>query len=246
MLYACTEKPIAPYKDGSICLYFEHYYDGKPVELNTTLCSNEAGNEYYITEIKYFISNICLYKNGKKYLIGTHYIDTDYPTTLQWTPNINLDEGKYDSISLVFGLNETDNYDFRYVNPPESNMAWPIILGGGYHYMMFNGKYRNDTSWLPMNIHMGRGQIYQGTEANTDSIVGYVPNYFELTFPSDICIQQGNRTDICLVMEVENWFSQPYTYNMLRWGSHIMQNQTAMQMLKENGKNNVFSIKIKN
>lgn len=245
LLCNCKEKPISPYTNGQLCIHFEHCYNHAPLELNTTLCSNEAGNEYYITEIKYFISNICLYKNGEKHLIGTHYIDTDYPATLEWVPNISLNDGKYDSIGIIFGLNERENYDFRYVNPPESNMAWPIVLGGGYHYMMLNGKYHNDTAWLPMNIHMGRGQIYKGEEFNTDSIVGYVPNYFELTFPANIYIQQGKQTDISLIMEVENWFSRPYTYNILRWGSHIMQNQTAMQILKENGKYNVFSIKTK-
>ena len=29
-----------------------------------------------------------------------------------------------------------------FVNPPEVNMMWPDVLGGGYHYLMLNGKWK--------------------------------------------------------------------------------------------------------
>ena len=45
-------------------------------------------------------------------------------------------------------------------------------------------------------------------------------------------------------MNVENWFKNPHTYDHNYWGSHIMQKQDAMHMLKENGWN-VFDMKIK-
>ena len=62
----------------------------------------------------------------------------------------------------------------------------------------------------------------------------------------DIYIQRNEPITINIIMNIEKWFSNPYVYDITRWGSHIMQNQTAMQMLKENGKKDVFTIELKN
>ena len=244
-LVACKEKPIKePSLDVNIA--FLHHIKGDSLLLDSSLCTNEAGNQFYVNEIKYFISNVCLYQNGQKYNLGTHYIDTDYPETLLWDVSSSLAEGKYDSLSFIFGLDEKENYNFHFVNPPQSSMAWPISLGGGYHYMMLNGKYFDNNTLIPMNLHLGRGQIYQGSSFDTDSIVGFVPNYFEVCLPEDIYIQRNEPITINIIMNIEKWFSNPYVYDITRWGSHIMQNQTAMQMLKENGKKDVFTIELKN
>ena len=246
VMISCKEKPLKePVLE--VNMVFLHRINGDSLLLDSSLCSNEAGNIFYISEIKYFVSNVCLYRNGQKYNIGTHYMDTDYPETLHWDiSSLSLSEGKYDSVSFIFGLDDNDNYNFHYVNPPQSAMAWPISLGGGYHYMMINGRYFGNNVWNPMNIHLGRGQIYQGESTDTDSIVGFVPNYFDVVLYENIYVQRNEPLTINIIMNTEKWFANPYIYDITRWGSHIMQNQTAMQILKENGKKDVFTIELKN
>jgi hypothetical protein len=68
-----------------------------------------------------------------------------------------------------------------YVNPPEVNMFWPEVLGGGYHYLMINGKWIDNNNQSKIyNFHLGRGQLYKGNVINVDSIYGFVDNSFAL------------------------------------------------------------------
>ena len=243
---SCKEKPIEE-KSVFLTLSFDHRINNRAIVLDTQEYYNEVGNKYLINEVKYFISSLQFYKNdGNKVNIrqdaGIHYVDMDYLRTLTWNISEYIPEGYYDSISFIFGMNETDNYSYRFINPPESNMAWPQLLGGGYHYMMINGKFfQGDTLWSPLNIHLGKGQIYQGSTFAADSIIGFVDNHFRVTLPKSFLIKRDQTTNLTLVMHVENWFKQPFLYDFNYWGSHIMQNQAAMQTLKENGRN-VFSV----
>jgi hypothetical protein len=121
-------------------------------------------------------------------------------------------------------------------------MSWPETLGGGYHYMMLNGWFfRGDTTKTPLNVHLGRGQIYRGETPNVDSIIGFVPNYFHVCLPKSFSIKRDESTTLTIIMNINNWFKTPFLYDFNYWGGHIMQKQPAMQTLKENGQN-VFRI----
>ena len=228
-------------------LSFEHKIDNQAVVLNTQHYRNEAGNEYRIDEVKYFISSIELIKNdGTKTTLkqddGIHYVDMDYPQTLSWDILEYIPEGHYDSIRFIFGMNEADNYSYRFVNPPETNMTWPQFLGGGYHYMMINGKFhQGDTLWSPLNVHLGKGQVYQGSSLSADSIIGFVDNHFQVTLPISYLIKRDQTANLTLTMHIEKWFKEPSVYDFNYWGGHIMQNQAAMYTLKENGRT-VFTV----
>lgn len=244
---SCKEEPITE-EATSFFLHFEHRVDGNAIVLDTEHYYNEAGNKYWINEIKYFISELHLYKqDGTAIKIshndGIHYVDLDYPSTLSWEISQPIPEGEYDSLSFIFGLDEKQNQSYRFLNPPESNMAWTQLLGGGYHYMMINGWFeKGDTVSAPLNIHLGRGQIYQGSTNAADSIIGFVDNHFQVRLSKSFSVERSQGANLTLVMNIENWFKEPFVYDFNYWGSHIMQNQAAMQMLKENGKKNVFSV----
>ncbi|MEZ5147907.1 MAG: hypothetical protein R2759_12810 [Bacteroidales bacterium] len=130
-----------------------------------------------------------------------------------------------------------------YVNPPEKDMFWPEFLGGGYHYMKLNGK------WLPAGQTspnysirlLGRGQVYY---SYPDSITGTSDNQFNVSLPaSGFTILADETVEIQITMNVENWFNDPHIYDHDIYGGYIMQNQEAMEMVKQNG-HNVFTIQI--
>lgn len=243
-LFACKEKPL---KTGELQINFLHVIDNNEVIYDSMMYTNAAGNPYLITEVKWFISRVALFKNGEKFEIeeneGIHYIDTKVENTLTWKINQLFEEGQYDSIQFTFGFNEKDNTPNRFVNMPETSMAWPITLGGGFHYMMINGKYKRvDETIAAMNVHMGIGQIYEGSTYSVDSIIDFSHNHFKVTLSKPFLIEKNKTTNISIVMNIENWFQNPHIYDHNQWGSHIMQKQEAMQLLKENGWN-VFSMK---
>ncbi len=252
ILTACKKHIDKPADtSGKVVFEFIHQVNGKPLLTDTLCYINEAGNPYMVNELKYFISDVYLHQdNGSQVHIDAqtaiHYVDIDYKETLKWNVFDPIPEGTYDSVSFIFGLNKQRNVSFAFVNPPEVNMFWPDILGGGYHYLMLNGKWKNNLNQVnPFDFHLGIGQIYKGTTTIVDSITGYVQNYFEVRLPlSQLTIKNGTSNTIQLVMNIESWFKTPHTWDFNSWGNYIMQNQAAMQEAKENGYD-VFEIKTK-
>ena len=111
-------------------------------------------------------------------------------------------------------------------------MAWPDVLGGGYHYMQINGKWlaANDTV-RPFNLHTGIGQRYENGQ-----VTEFVPNYFRMTLPlRDFVVTKDATTQLDFVMNVNGWMSEPNIYDFDVIGGSIMQNQAAQDMLRENG-----------
>jgi hypothetical protein len=225
-----------------------HLVDGKELQKNSLIYKNASGNPYMICGLKYFLSDITFYRD-KGAAIPIHlwkdifYIDEDIPSTKSILFYDLMPPGKYDSISFIFGIIAEKNQSFMFVNPPEVNMFWPEILGGGYHYLMLDGKWKDSTGDLqPFNFHLGIGQLYHGSEYNTDSIYAYVQNYFRVGFPEAIFELDDRETLICtLTMNVESWFTTPYNFDFNIWGGAIMQNQQAMQIARSNGQD-VFAI----
>ena len=242
------ENPEPSNQSGHISLSFLHLVDGLPLQKDTMKYVNVAGNPYEIDQVMYFISDVRLIKkDGSVKIINEwkdiHYVDVDIPSTLNWEVYDDIPAGTYDSITFVFGFTEEKNKSFMFVNPPEVNMVWPEVLGGGYHYMMINGKWR-DTENVIQNyaFHLGIGQLYKGNVIEVDSIYAFVQNYFTVKLTdANFTIEKDRKTEIEIIMNIDNWYNTPHIYDHNYWGGAIMQNQSAMQMVKENGFD-VFSI----
>jgi hypothetical protein len=243
------DKTTPPSPSGKIIFSINHQVNGQPLTENDLIYTNATGNEYLITEVKYFISDITFYRHdGSKKVIGDwkdiFYVDENIPETKKMRFYDNIPAGTYDSINFVFGISVQKNKSFMYVNPPEVDMFWPEVLGGGYHYMMINGKWKDTTEVnQPFNFHLGIGQLYHGNTTNVDSIYAFVQNYFMVQLPgSGFTLNDQDTLTFNLSMNIEKWFENPYLFDFNYWGGAIMQNQPAMQIAKENGWD-VFSIK---
>jgi hypothetical protein len=234
-----------PQPSGKITIKFEHYLDDQPVVYNNKLgYTNEAGNKYEIREIKYFISDVKLYKNDKvvkeiKDWEDIYYVDTNDSLTFTWKVFDVIPLGTYDKISFVFGIRGEKNNSYMYPNSPENAMFWPDHLGGGYHYLMINGFWLDDQDRRNgFNFHLGIGQ----ERDSADNIIGFIQNYYTVELSEDFTISQNQNKEILLRMNVEEWFKNPYTYNHDEWGGDIMEKQDAMMRARENGKVGVWEI----
>ena len=239
---ACTK----PNEKAEVSLSIGYEINGKPLITDSLCFENEAGNQFLITEIQWFLSNIAL-KNEAGDWVMLHqrslsdtldisrvfYIDTNIPES-QTLHAGSLPIGHYTTLRFTFGLDETDNRTGLFNDPPESEMFWPDILGGGYHYMKLNGKYLNDEGRLaPLAIHLGIGQNEDCSE--------FYQNYFIVELPIDFEVTANAENQLDLTMVIDNWFRNPHTIEFNDFGSHIMQNQTAQRLLNGNGKD-VFRI----
>lgn len=247
--FSCEDPPDPPVKpSGKILIAFEHRVDGEALQVDTTRYTNAAGNDYLVTELQYFISDVILHSKqaGDKMIDAwkdIHYVDNDISSTMIWSVYDDIPDGKYDSISFTFGIRKEKNVSLMYVNPPERDMFWPEVLGGGYHYMKLNGKWSNDTmpNNLPYEFHLGIGQIYSGDTVNVNDIIGFVHNDFRVTLPAVFVIGHDMTAAIPFIMNIENWFKEPNIYDHGIYGDYIMQNQEAMLIAIENGRD-VFTV----
>lgn len=237
-----NDKPDDKGSAGHISFNFTHLVDGLPLEKDNMKYINAAGNPYEVNQLMYFVSDVMLHKSdGTSKLISDwtdiHYVDIDIPTTLTWDVYDDIATGAYDSVSFVFGITREKNQSFRFVNPPEVNMMWPDVLGGGYHYMMINGSWKDAQNVIrSFAYHLGIGQLYKSDVIEVDSIYAFVQNYFKVKLPnSTFTIEENKTRHIEIIMNIDSWFKTPHIYDHNYWGGAIMQNQPAMQMAKENG-----------
>ncbi len=238
-----NDKPEENDPSGHISFSFTHLVDGLALQKDNMKYVNAAGNPYEINQVMYFISDVTLHKSdGTKKLISdwtdNHYVDIDIPSTLNWDVYDDIAVGSYDSISFIFGFTAEKNKSFMFVNPPEVNMMWPDILGGGYHYMMINGSWKDNENVIKSYaFHMGTGQLYKSNAyEEVDSIYSFVQNYFRVKLlNSAFTVEENKIRNIEIVMNIDSWFKTPHIYDHNYWGGAIMQIQPAMQMAKGNG-----------
>lgn len=234
---------------GQITFHFQELVDSMPLVTDSMKYTNEAGNEYLVTEVQYFISNLRIhYQDGETYTVtqddGIHYIDSDISETHTWQIQEEVPAGVIDSISFTFGLDEDDNVSNRFVDPPESLMFWPDELGGGYHYMKLNLKYLSTNSMItPFNYHMGIGQLYDTTGQVTEFVQNYFPvNCYLAIYSSFIAqVRADESNHLSINMDINSWFKTPNSWDFNDFGMMMMQNQAAQQAAKENGYD-VFAI----
>ncbi|MFA4851595.1 MAG: MbnP family protein [Bacteroidales bacterium] len=243
---SCKKKPpeeTPPAEAGHITFKFTHVVDGQPLQKDSMMYVNTAGNPYEVSQLMYFISDVRLHKSdGTIKLIedsiDINYVDIDIPSTLTWNVYDDIPAGTYDSITFVFGITAEKNKSYMFVNYPEVNMMWPDPLGGGYHYMMLNGKWLDTLNNIEnFNFHLGIGQLYKSNATNcVDSIYAFVQNFFNVKLPnSSFTLEKNTIKDIEIIMNIDSWFKTPHDFDFNYWGGNIMQIQPAMQMAKENG-----------
>lgn len=227
-------------EQGKLTLRFAFSNNGKEFVSDSMIYENAAGNKYEVNEIKFFISDLQLVRNGSVAVTISkpHYVEHSLPNTLTWRIDETMETGHYDALRFRFGLTGKQNQSHYFVNPPENNMAWPDVLGGGYHYMMINGKWLKEGFPTPFNFHLGIGQTYD-TDHN---ITGFIDNTFIVTVPGSAFEIVSDGTMLTLYMDVDKWFSacQPFDFDVI--GGSIMTNQEAQNIAKTNGPH-VFSLK---
>jgi len=223
---------------ASINLHLDHMVDGQGLVFNDIRYQNAAGNQYSVMTLKYYISDLVLNSfDGKQVKIDTfHYRDIEFPETGIMKVE-GIPPGEYTSIGFIFGLDSVKNETGAL--PPtqaNNNMEWPIPMGGGYHYMKFEGRYLDqDSKVQSFNTHMGRLQTMPPESKLYE-------NFFYVQLPnSTVSIEPDDQWEIQVLMNLNQWYQDPVIYDINQFGPAIMGNQDAQKILQENGKN-AFSL----
>jgi hypothetical protein len=238
-------EPEPPSDKGTIGIRFLHMNGSAPLELDTMIYATDGDIVYKITDLQYFISGITLYIHGGGSLVlsdgdSIRYVDARMPETQTWLPAEAIPAVQYDSVAFIFGLDDRQNISNRFPNPPERDMFWPEVLGGGYHHMKLNSVWKNDSSNLdvPFMMHLGTGQIYSSPQPNPDSIIGFVPNWFRVSLPGSGFTMKADSTLVLEIkMHVDRWFNgPPNLLDLYALPEGIMQDEEAMGKVRDNGR----------
>lgn len=227
-----TQAPSA----ADVSFSFTHNWDETAINstnLTSEIVTNEHGEVMSMARIRYLVSRLELVSSdGQSYLFdGYKFTDLSDENTYDFTPeNNNIPTGTY-TLKFIWGFNETDNIDGAYPDLNSASWNWPAMLGGGYHFLQFDGMYNVDTTApAPFNYHNGTAR---------DSMGDFEQNYAVIDLTTEINI--SNNAVIEVEMNIAEFFKNPNTWDLNVLDTPLMPNYMAQKMMQENV-SSVFSV----
>lgn len=227
-----------------VSFIFKQKYNDNEVltsDLASTQYTNAKGNVHTISKLQYLVSNITLHKtDGSEVdLGGYNFVDIDKPLTRFYTPGVAIPEGKYTGISMTFGFDEEDNQDGAYTDLNAASWSWPMMIGGGYHFLKFEGMFVDNSGTMKgFAYHNGTAsKMENGTRTNE-------ANHFRVRlwdYNGGFEVKEGERLNVDIDMNIEEWFQNPVLWDLNQYHMMLMPNYTAQKMMNKNGKS-VFSL----
>jgi hypothetical protein len=222
-LSSCTEENI----ETRIQLGLSHHVNSLQLSKDSMIHTNASGESFNVKILSYLLSDITLHnEDGSSVLLKEiQYVNINEESSLYFESDI-INNGSYNALSFRFGLDTIKNISNNYVNENfHPTMAWPEMMGGGYHYMKLEGAFTNDSSFY--NTHTGSSMGMDFSFSKSFEING---------------LNIDNDTDnigLMINMDLNNWYQNPHTINL---APAIMMDITKQMQLMNNGINDVFSI----
>lgn len=239
----CTNKfadnyDIKAEKDDGSCTFqsnliinISHYFDGdsvSPAKFNLFDFVTENNDTISVSKLRYLLSDISLVNSSGKKTMVSEYQLVDMEQAGSSTINANgIEKGTY-TLEFTFGFNAEDNAQ-EYMDLNSANWNWPDMIGGGYHFMQFEGNFLDDAVQMPFSYHYG-------TASNSGI---HEENHFLVTI-SNVNLS-GNNTTIDLKMDLAEWFKNPSTWNLSTYHKMLMGNYDAQKLMQSQGPS-VFSL----
>lgn len=220
-------------KDKSnVSLAFNHKVGAEVLLFDTINYSNAAGHKYEVTKLEYFVSNITFHAtNGSEYTLdGPIYVNAAEANTLTHS-GIEIPQGEYTHVSLTMGLDTVMNKSNTLTSAEAISMAWPEMMGGGYHYMKFEGRYDSLETNTIKNFAL-----------HTGASMG-MPYHFSVDLEDTRFALGSDDLTVNFTMDLNEWFTGNEIYDFVDYGHMIMALPDAQAHLQENGVT-VFSASI--
>jgi hypothetical protein len=227
----CSEDNDVNIETVNITLKFTQNWDGTVIsasDFNQFNFTNENGDLISIERLRYVVSNATIGGVEKEYQLINIGENTGSEISLE-----GVTKGSK-SLSFTFGFRDEDNLDGVYADLNSTSFNVPEMLGGGYHYMQFDGKYK-DTNNADANFNYHA--IRAADITDPDNII-LQDTSFEVDL-GDVEITENATIEI--KMNVAEWFKNPNTWNLNELNTVLMPNFDAQILMSENGQS-VFSL----
>ena len=226
-LFINSCQPTEENLETRIELSFSHHVNGSQLSTDSMTHTNAAGEKFNVKTLDYLLSDITLHnEDGSSVLLKQmQYVNINEASSLYFESDI-IENGSYNALSFRFGLDTIKNISNNYVNENfHSSMAWPEMMGGGYHYMKLEGAFTNDSTFY--KTHTGGSMGMDFSFSKSLDINGL-----------DIDNNSENK-GLMINMDLNNWYQNPHTINL---APAIMMDMTKQMQLMNNGMNDVFSV----
>jgi len=222
VLYSCKkddDSNVVPTVPNSLVMSVNYEVDGQPLMLDTIIYANDAGNNYSVSRLWYYLSRIALVNSDSTLLPIKDYVFVDAfrVATNQFTIS-GVPNGHYIGIKFNIGLDSVQNLTNGLPATTDNlNMEWPVPMGGGYHFMKFEGHASDSAGNYGFAMHLGRNEYL-----------------VENVIWTHIQIASG-QSNINLLMNLNEWFRNPEVYDFNIDGNYSMGVMSAMMKLSNNG-----------
>jgi hypothetical protein len=225
------QESVGPGDLGTVTLELDHDVAGEPLVFDAVRYTNAAGNRYDVTTLRYYLSDLELVRgDGVSFALpAVHYRDGRDLRTRDWTAP-GVPDGDYTAIRFTFGLDSLRNVTGSLPATTENlAMEWPPTLGGGYHYMMLDGRYELPGGGLDGWVaHFGRLQ--------RDVDLAPMHHFFRVELRIAALAVRGDAWRVRLVMDLDQWFRSPENFDFSIYGGSVMENPNAQETLEDNGR----------
>ena len=215
---------------------FSHSWDGTDVtrlDFNELKFVTENEDTLSIVRLRYLLSEFTFtHESGVITTIeGYNLVDLTNEENLSFATTENILPGNY-TVSFRFGFSDSANITEAYPDLTTANFFVPPNLGGGYHYMQFDGRYLNNGDEMSFSYHTIRAFDTTGTNDPQDTSIEVRLGTVE--------VLNGN-TNINVQTDLYQWFSTPNLWDLNVLNTSLMGNYDAQIQMSQNG-TNVFSL----
>ena len=210
----------------TLTVRLSHTVDTQALVFDDLRYTNAAGNPYSVERLEYFVGSVLLHRADGSTLRfpGAHYCNARDGVVNEFRLE-NVPTGAYTGVSLLIGLDATQNVTGALpATIQNTNMAWPVPMGGGYHLLKLEGHFR-DGAGVTNGFAMHVGRTENAVTAHADAA-------FAVGVPAPV---------LGLQMNVNEWFRGPANYDFAADPVYSMSSDTAMHKLSANGAD-VFTI----
>ncbi len=193
-----------------------HTVDDAPLKFDTMAYTNAAGNVYSVSRVEYYLSELVLTGTGSTpndTLHGPWYFNARENHDI---PIGYLRAGTYSGAKLLLGIPPALNLTGALPNTLDNiNMAWPEPMGGGYHFIKFEGHFDDNGTQAGFAMHIGNDQFLPACE---------LPGNFTIT---------GQGGTLQIDFNLNEVFRTPHVYD-LHAGNYSMGSMELMGKLRDN------------
>lgn len=217
------ETPIPSPETGNLVLKINYTFNNQKLIPDSLIFRTPTGYLVSVSRLEYYLSG---FKIGATNTNNWNYLNGLKPegNTLLLT---DLAPGDYQSIQFSIGLIPELNQHGKISGTFENNqMIWPTEMGGGYHFLKFEGRYKKEEH------NPGGYAIHLGTDS-------FLIQHQAL--PVQFSIHKNQTDTLHLTMQVEEWLSLPWPWDFEKDGNYTMGISEAMKKVMQNG-NKVFQV----